>query len=189
MILHRRRVFAEHRVIQIYRVATATFPAGLLRECGASGLKGIEKAMMKASRQLFALLTPLALTIVGACSALPGGKVVESATVVYTAGSSHFTAAVEVPLQASDVFAMLASVVTENPDVQVVNRKDNALLIEVAKDDKRLTGQVTKFGPDRSLLYVWADAGASGLTGRELAITVVETVCNELDVAYELVTY
>jgi hypothetical protein len=146
-------------------------------------------ALMKPSRQLFALLTPLALTIVGGCSALPGGKVVESATVVYTAGSSHFTAAVEVPLQASDVFAMLVSVVTENPDVQVVNRKDNALLIEVAKDDKRLTGQVTKFGSDRSLLYVWADAGASGLTGRELAITVVETICNELDVAYELVTY
>jgi hypothetical protein len=90
---------------------------------------------------------------------------------------------------APEVFAALIRVVTENPDVQVVSRKDGAFLIEVTRDDKRLTGQVTGLGADRSLLYVWADAGASGLTGRELAITVVETICDELDVAYELVSY
>ena len=132
---------------------------------------------------------PFLIAMLGGCSALPGGTVVQSATVVYTAGASQFTAAVEVPLQAPDVFAALVRAATENPDVQVVTRKDGAFLIEVARDNKRLTGQVTKLGADSSLLYVWADAGASGQTGRELAISVVEKICNELDVAYELVSY
>ena len=125
----------------------------------------------------------------GGCTALPGGKVVESATIVYTAGSSQYTAAVEVAVLAPDVYATLIRVITENPNVEVVSRKDKALLVEVARDSKRLTAQVTRLGESNSLLYVWADAGASGQTGQELAISVVERVCTELGVSFELVSY
>ena len=52
-----------------------------------------------------------------------------------------------------------------------------------------MTGQVTDLGGGRSLIYVWADAGESGVTGKELAIDVVERVCDELGVQYELVNY
>jgi hypothetical protein len=38
-------------------------------------------------------------------------------------------------------------------------------------------------------LYIWADAGSSGRTGREMAISGVEFICDELGVDYELVQY
>ena len=120
---------------------------------------------------------------------LPAGQVVESATVVYTAGSKKHTAAVQVPVAAPEVFASIVHLLEEKPDIVVENRNDKAFLIEVSKGSRSLTGQVTSLGIDHSLLYVWADAGSSGLTGEELAIDVVELVCDELGVEYELVNY
>ena len=120
---------------------------------------------------------------------LPGGKVVESAAVIYTAGSKKHTAAVQVPVDASKVFATIVRLLEQKPDYVIENRNDEAFLIEVAKGAKSMTGQVTSLGSNRSLLYVWADAGESGLTGEELATSVVEVVCDELGVEYELVHY
>jgi len=124
-----------------------------------------------------------------ACSALPGGTVVDEATVVYTAGSSRYTAAVKIHRAAPEVYAALIDVVTEEPDVEIVNRKNNALLVEVTQKDRELTGQVTTLGKSDSLLYIWADTGASGQTGQELALIVVGLVCDKLGVTYELVSY
>jgi hypothetical protein len=53
----------------------------------------------------------------------------------------------------------------------------------------RLTGQVTKLDARQSLLYIWADAGLSDQTGRNLAISSIGRVCDELGVSYEEVTY
>ena len=123
------------------------------------------------------------------CAALPGGQVVESAVVVHTAGAKKHTAAVQVPVAASEVYATIVRLVDEKPDLQIEHRNDKAFLIEVAKGSRSMTGQVTDLGAGRSLLYVWADAGESGLTGEELATATVEIVCNELGVKYELVNY
>lgn len=131
----------------------------------------------------------LAGTMLSGCIFLPGGRVVESATVVYTAGASQHTAAVEVPVEAAEVYEALVRIIKDNPDVEVINRNDNGMLVEVAQTGKRITGQVTRLGSGRSLLYIWADSGSSGRSGRELAISAVETICDELGVAYELVNY
>ena len=131
----------------------------------------------------------LSFALLSACSLLPGGSVVESATVVYTAGSKKHTAAVQIPIEASKVFVTIVRLLEQKPDYVIENRNDEAFLIEVAKGAKSMTGQVTSLGPNRSLLYVWADAGESGLTGEELATSVVEVVCDELGVEYELVNY
>jgi hypothetical protein len=140
-------------------------------------------------RQLILLTVLSVLVAIAGCAFLPGGKVVESATVVYTAGSKKHTAAVQVPVAASEVFATIVRLIEDKPDVVIENRNDNAFLIEVTDGGNSFTGQVTKLETDRSLLYVWVDAGNSGLTGRELATDVVELVCNELGVEYELVNY
>ena len=140
-------------------------------------------------RQRLVISVFLAAAVLGGCTTLPGGQVVESATVVYTAGSKKHTAAVQVPIAAAEVFASIVHLLEEKPDIVVENRNDKAFLIEVSKGSRSLTGQVTSLGIDRSLLYVWADAGTSGLTGEELAIDVVEVVCDELGVKYELVNY
>jgi len=134
-------------------------------------------------------LTLLLVTFLGACAALPGGTVVDATTVVYTAGSSKYTAAVKIHRAAPEVYAALIDVVTEEPDVEIVNRKNNALLVEVTQKDRELAGQVTTLGESDSLLYIWADAGAGGQTGQELALIVVGLVCDKLGVTYELVSY
>ena len=120
---------------------------------------------------------------------LPGGQVANSATVVYTSGSKKHTAAVQVPVPATEVFATLVSILKDEPDVVFENRNDKAFLIEVARGNSSLTGQVTELGAERSLMYVWVDAGDSGLTGEGLAISVVNAVCDKLAVNYELVKY
>jgi len=135
----------------------------------------------------------LALTLMGwlvaGCSLLPGGQAYDSATVVYSAGSKQHTAAVQVPVAAADVYASFVRLLNEQHDLDFENRNDKAMLIEVAQGSRSLTGQVTPIGVNRSLLYVWADAGESGETGEQLAISVVELVCDELGVKYELVNY
>ena len=139
--------------------------------------------------QLLVISTFLTVSTLSGCIFLPGGTVVDSALVVHTAGSKKHTAAVQVPLAASEVFATIVRLIEDKPDWQIENRNDKAFLIEVAKGSRSLTGQVTDLGAGRSLLYVWADAGESGVTGEEMATSMVEVVCDELGVKYELVNY
>ena len=141
--------------------------------------------------RLSGLLFPVVIAaFLSGCIFLPGGTVTRSATVVYTAGASQHTAAVELQVTADVVFEALVRIIKENPDVEVINRNDQAFLIEVAQQkERRITGQVTKLGSGSSLLYIWADAGSSGESGREMAISAVEIICDELGVSYELVNY
>ena len=139
--------------------------------------------------QLLVISTFLTVSTLSGCIFLPGGTVVDSALVVHTAGSKKHTAAVQVPVAASEVFATIVRMIEDNPDLLIESRNDKAFLIEVTKGSRSLTGQVTDLGTGRSLLYVWADAGESGVTGEELATSVVKNVCGELGVEYELVNY
>jgi len=132
----------------------------------------------------------LAASVLTGCAPLPGSSVTHATTVVYTAGASRHTAAVELPVEPPVVFEALVRLIKERPDVEVVDRNDKAMLIEVAQEnERRITGQVTKLGAGNSLLYVWADAGSSGQSGREMATSAIELICKELDVDYELVSY
>jgi len=132
----------------------------------------------------------LAAGMLTGCAPLPGSSVSNAATVVYTAGARQHTAAVELPVAPPVVFEALVRLIKERTDVEVVDRNDKAMLIEVAQEnERRITGQVTKLGAGNSLLYVWADAGSSGQSGREMAISAIELICEELGVDYELVNY
>ncbi len=140
-------------------------------------------------QQLIVLSAFFVIAALGGCSWLAGGQVVESALVVHTSGSKKHTAAVQIPLAAPEVYATIVRLVEDNPDHNIEDRNDKAFLIEIEDSGRSMTGQVTKLGPDRSLLYVWVDAGNTGLTGQELATDIVEIVCDELGVEYELVNY
>jgi len=138
---------------------------------------------------LSAAVSVAALVLTG-CMPLPGSSVTHATTVVYTAGASRHTAAVELPVEPPVVFEALVRLIKERNDVEVVDRNDKAMLIEVAQEnERRITGQVTKLGSGNSLLYVWADAGSSGQSGREMAISAIELICKELGVDYEMVNY
>jgi hypothetical protein len=147
---------------------------------------------MRVSKRVFSLLAAFSITAVAltGCAPLPGSSVTNAATVVYTAGARQHTAAVELPVEPPVVFEALVRLIKERGDVEVVDRNDKAMLIEVAQEkERRITGQVTKLGTGNSLLYVWADAGSSGQSGREMAISAIELICEELGVDYELVSY
>ena len=131
----------------------------------------------------------LAIIFLVGCSALPGGQVVDSALIVHTEGSRQHMVAVKVPADASTVFAAFVDQLEQRPEVSVVKRNDSAFLLEVSQDGKHVTGQVTELDAGRSLLYVWADAGESHMSGHDLAISVVEVICDELGVTYETVEY
>ena len=146
--------------------------------------------MTRSARLSSPLFPAVIAALLSGCIFLPGGTVTNSATVVYTAGASQHTAAVELQVAADVVFEALVRIIKESPDIEVVNRNDQAFLIEVAQQkERRITGQVTKLGSGSSLLYIWADAGSSGESGRGMAISAVEVICDELGVSYELVKY
>jgi hypothetical protein len=146
-------------------------------------------AMSNKSLHLSCFVALLMIAGTSGCSLLPGGKVVESATVVYTVGNKKHTAAAQIPVPASTVFSALVKLINESTDVVVVNRNDEAYLLEVTSEGRSFTGQTSSLDATHSLLYVWVDAGNSGQSGEQLAITVVELVCDALGVKYELVHY
>lgn len=146
--------------------------------------------MTMPGRFLLPAILLVSAILTSACTALPGGTVTDAATIVYTSGASQYTAAVELQVSDDDVFEAMVQIIKEHPDIEVVKRNDAAHMIEVAQGkERRITGQVTSLGSGSSLLYIWADAGSSGRTGREMAISAVERVCDELGVGYELVQY
>jgi len=135
------------------------------------------------------VLPGLIAVILAGCTALPARQAVDAALVVHTEGSSQHMIAARVPADASRVFNSFVRIIEEKPDVEVVNRKDNAMLLEITQDEIKITAQATQLGAGESLLYIWAEAGDSGLSGRELATAVVEAICEELGVEFERVDY
>jgi hypothetical protein len=115
--------------------------------------------------------------------------VVDSVLIVHTEGSSQHMVAVKVPVDASRVFAAFVDQIDQRPEVSVISRNDKAYLLEVSRDEIHVTGQVTELDVGRSLLYVWADAGDSHMSGHDLAISVAELICDELGVTYETIEY
>jgi len=97
--------------------------------------------------------------------------------------------AAQVPVDAERVYESFLRVIAERPDISIVTQKDAAMMLEVSRDDLTLTGQVSSLGAGRSLLYVWADAGDSGLSGRELSEKAVAYICEDLGVSIERVDY
>ena len=79
-------------------------------------------------RQLLVLTALSMVAALSGCATLPGGNVVDSALVVHTAGSKKHTAAVQVPVGASEVFATIVRMVEDNPDLIIENRNDKAYL-------------------------------------------------------------
>lgn len=136
-------------------------------------------------------IVPLAVSAsLGGCFTLPGGDVVDAALVTHTAGSSQHTAAVKLPVKPAAVYAAMIRIITaDDGEVEIISRNDEAFMVEVDRDGAHLTGQVTKLDARQSLLYIWADAGLSDQTGRSLAISSIERICDELGVSYEEVTY
>jgi hypothetical protein len=129
----------------------------------------------------------LLASILTACSAMPAGSAYDAATVVYSAGASQHTVAVELPVAPADVYSSMTRIIEQLTDVKIVNRDEKTFVLEIIINEKQLTGQATDLGNGETLLFIWADAGMTGQSGEELALIAIEKICDELDVAYKLV--
>lgn len=109
------------------------------------------------------------------------------ATVIYMKSSSHLTTAVLIKENPQNVFLAMNKVLQDNPDIIVGNKDDNNLLIEASRGSNKVTAKATRFSSGITQMIVTADAGEKGQTDEGLALKVVELVCKELGVEYEVV--
>ena len=100
----------------------------------------------------------------------------------YTKGASQHTATVQIARPPAEVYAGMLRIIARRPDVTVINQDKKHYLVEVTKGEKRLTGQATELDAYSTLFFIWADAGASGQTGQNLALTAMRELCAELKI-------
>lgn len=128
------------------------------------------------------LLGLVAIALTSACTPVALQPVTSTGLIIYTKGATQYTAKVQLALPPDDVYAGMLTIVGRMPELTVVNRDDRRFFLEVVEGTRRLSGQVTDLGHGETLLFVWADAGESGQSGRELALEAVELLCTELRV-------
>jgi len=134
------------------------------------------------------LITWLLVSLLAGCYATSGTSVYDATTVVYTTGARQDTVAVELPIAPREVFSSMSRIIDSRSGLEVLARDEEAYMIEVLSGPKRLTGQATDLGNGETLLFIWADAGDSGQSGEELALSAVRQICDDLDVPYKIVS-
>ena len=121
-----------------------------------------------------------------ACLGTPGTTVTNAGEVVYSASAKKGTVVAIVAATPDLVFDSFIREVMKSETVEVIERNDASMMVEVALDGRTLRAEVTEYGEDQTLLFLWADAGDTGLTGNEVAMSTINTVSQDLDVSYEL---
>lgn len=128
------------------------------------------------------LLGLAAIALTPGCTPVALQPVTSTGLVIYTKGASQHTARVQLALPPNDVYSGMLAIVGRMPELTVVNQDDRKFFLEVVNGKWRLSGQATDLGRGETLLFVWADAGSSGQSGRELALDAVKLLCTELGV-------
>ena len=145
--------------------------------------RAFRERMRKRSVRIVSLAVAAAgmpLLVTGCATALQ--PVASQAAVLYTEGARQHTAMLQISLPAPDVYEGLLRVVSCRSDLALVNRNDERLLVEIAKDGMNLAAQATSLSHDGTLLFLWADTGESGRSGNDLTRTAIEAICGELAV-------
>ena len=120
--------------------------------------------------------------IMHSCAYGPMQAPTSAGMVVYTRGANQHTATVQIAKPPAEVYAGMLRVLARRPDLTVVNNDEKHYLLEIAEGEKHLTGQATELDANSTLLFIWADAGASGQSGQNLALTAVRELCAELKI-------
>lgn len=125
--------------------------------------------------------------LLSACLGTPGTTVTNAGEVVYSASAKKGTVTAIVAASPGLVFDSFIREIMRSETVEVIERNDASMMVEIALDGRTLRAEVTEYGDDQTLLFLWADAGDTGLTGNEVAMSTINTISQDLDVNYELV--
>jgi hypothetical protein len=133
----------------------------------------------------FGLLGLAAIVLTPGCTPVALQPVTSSGLVVYSKGASQHTASLRLALPPDAIYRSLLGMIERRPELTVVNRNDKRYLLEVTQGGRRFTGQATDLGRGETLLFLWADAGDSGETGRDIMEDAITDICTELVVECE----
>ena len=128
-------------------------------------------------------------TALAGCLGTPGTSVTTATTAVYSAGATRDTVSARLPKSPAEVYASINKLIDEEPAAEVSHRNDRAYMVEVGWEGRSVTLQATELGPSETLLYMWVDAGDTGLTAKEVATSALQHICDELNVEHKLVEY
>jgi hypothetical protein len=117
------------------------------------------------------------------------GCIVASVTAIISvavAGSCH-TATVEVEETPQAVYCAMLRIVAANPDVKLEAKDDAKYEVEVSRGKNKAEARAELLDNGMTKLTVIASAGEKDQTHEDLALKVVEKVCDELGVPYKVV--
>lgn len=122
-----------------------------------------------------------------ACLGTPGTTVTNAGEVVYSKGAKEDSVTATLAISPERVFDSMVRIIAEAEAAEVIQKNDASRMVEVTLDGKSINAQATEYGDGGTLLFLWADAGESGLTGNEVAMSTIETISKDLNTSYELV--
>lgn len=106
-----------------------------------------------------------------------------AAMVVYTKGARQHTATIQIAKPADEVYAAMLRAVANNPEkMTVVNNDEKGYLLELAHKGKKITGQAMEVDANTTLFFIWADAGETNDTGKNMAERATRSLCSELKI-------
>ena len=135
---------------------------------------------------IFGVLGLAAIALTPSCTPLALQPVTSTGLIVCSMGASQHTASVRLSLPPDAVYRGVLGMLESHPELTVFNGNDKRYFLEVTDCERRLTGQATDLGRGETLLFIWADAGDSGQTGRDLMEEAITAVCTELAVECEV---
>lgn len=121
------------------------------------------------------------LAIVHGCGTILQPVATEG-SIMYTRGARQHTAMVQVHLPPAEVYKGMLRIVADDQRLKVINKNASRYLVEVEEDGRFVSAQATELSDGQTLLFIWADAGKSGQSGRELTRAAAESICKELAV-------
>jgi len=130
-------------------------------------------------RLLGSLLVLLAVMSMLACVA----AVPDVVNYKYT---NHHTATVQVDAKADEVYHTALRLVEEDPDLKLLERDDEKLLVEAEKGELHASVAVAPLGDKQAQVVVTADAGDKE-EDKELALRIITSLCDRLEVKYTVV--
>ena len=106
--------------------------------------------------------------------------------IIYYQSTKHFTATVQVDAKAEDVYQTALRIVEEQPNVKLVKKDDEKLIVEAKLEEKEGSIKAVPISANKCQLIATADAGDKE-ADKEMALRIVKRICDELGVKYTVV--
>jgi hypothetical protein len=100
---------------------------------------------------------------------------------------SQYTAKLEVPKEADEIYRIVVREIEKLPDVRIIRKDDSKLSVEASRAEQ--TTRITAFttGSGKSMITITADAGKNWEDSKELAQRVVRRICQEVNMQCQLI--